>query len=375
MTIEYIYKNKKEEYSIDWDKLEFTVQANNRDFNLHNADYAIDYEIYCDYYDQQIGYLHFSVYGNVNAKDVHPSLPDKKFETLIYINNILVQQEYRGWGIGEHIYDKFGEIYEEQFMGVPVAQVFVNPIAEYIYRKEVQKGNIPKEALTEELIVREYNEEEKKKAEDLFEWLPNSVQKDFKEKVKEMNEKNQLTSLNNLEKYRNKLLKKNSFKTSKTRLRKVAIDNIDEFLAKIQIEYSGQPGDSYHKIQALLNGNEIGYIEFSEKGDKVLSLDRGYVEPDYANTEIEEMLLDKFGMIYEGDYSGYKVILNFHEPEFERAYRSLVSQGLIPQTALDNELVNRNYDEEQQIRWNDYKETLPEHVRGASRLKRKMVKQ
>lgn len=541
MAKEYVTNHgDNSDYKIDWNKVDFSVQSSKRDLNTLDSDYAIDHEIYCDYYGEQVGYLHFSEYENVNANKVHPSLPNKNYEQLLYINNILVNAEFRGWGFGSHIYDKFGEIYKEEFQGWPVAQVFVNPVAEYTFMKAIDRETIPKSALVKELITRDYDENEKQQVKDLFKWLPHDEQKDFNEEMKQLKQEGALNKMaenavdarnlqidfttsdwyvngskgsktnkisatlsngerigfvdfmsyelvsekilfedgdtytfienviyikkvavyqkfqNNglgLELYkkfgeiysdnfsgwsvarefinpiaeylfrkavslgyvpetalneelirrdyddvkqnlaqdlRGKLpedakgpeqwairkdyrmkkqsrtdLRNRSVKAmKKTRLKKVALDKMEQVQSQTQIEYDGQPGAGDHRIQALLNGEEIGYLTFTEKENNTLSIDDGKIIPEYESYDIEEMILDRFGSIIEHDYPNFNVEPHFNSPEFERAYRSLVSQGLIPASALDNNNVTRNYDDESQMRWEDYKDTLPDHVKA-----------
>lgn len=171
---------KKEDSGLEWDKIELNVQSTPREENKADAEEVIDHEIYCDYYGSQIGYMHFSEFHNVTAKKIHPSLPNKHFNKMLYVNNVLVNSEYRGFGIGKALYKKFGEMYKERFSDWPIAQVFVNPVAEYIFKEEIEEGNIPQSALDEELIARQYDEHEKQIAKDLFDWLPAKEQKKFK---------------------------------------------------------------------------------------------------------------------------------------------------------------------------------------------------
>lgn len=154
-----------------------------------------------------------------------------------------------------------------------------------------------------------------------------------------------------------------------SKLRKIALDEIEQLQAQVEIEYNGQPGQGEHRIQALYQGQEIGYLTFVEEGNNSLSVDSGKVDDKYYGYEIEEMILDRFGYVLEQDYFNYSVNTHFESPEFELAFRRLVSSGLIPASALNNDNVTRNYNEEDQMRWNDSKDSLPDNVR-VSRLKR-----
>ncbi|MNM33051.1 Acetyltransferase (GNAT) family protein [compost metagenome] len=182
----YNGEKQEKELELDWDNIKIDIQSTPREENKNNASSVIDHEIYCEYYDQQVGYMHFSEFHDVIAKNVHPSLPDKKYENLIYVNNVLVDEQFRGWGIGKKLYEEFGKIYKEKFSGYDVAQVFVNPVAEYVFKEEIDQGNIPKEVFNEELIARDYDEQEKQQVKELFKWLPNDKQKDFKDKNKDI---------------------------------------------------------------------------------------------------------------------------------------------------------------------------------------------
>jgi GNAT superfamily N-acetyltransferase len=176
-------EKKDDKPDIEWNHIEIDVQNIPREENKNGADHVVDHEIYCDYYGSQIGYMHFSEFHNVTAKDVHTSLENKHYDEMLYVNNVLVNSEYRGYGIGKKLYEKFGEIYKQDFMDWPVAQVFANPIAEYVFKEEVDKGNIPETAYNDDLIARQYDEHEKQIAKDLFDWLPAKEKKKFKKSI------------------------------------------------------------------------------------------------------------------------------------------------------------------------------------------------
>ncbi|MDF2534278.1 MAG: hypothetical protein K0R18_435 [Bacillales bacterium] len=158
-----------------------------------------------------------------------------------------------------------------------------------------------------------------------------------------------------------------------SKLRKVAApSNIEQFQAQIYFDHQGTFGSKDHRISSIYNGKEVGHVEFTEASKGVLSVDECLISEKYRDYDLEEMLMDEFGKEFEANYTGWKVILNFHDPEFELAFRNLISGGLIPSSALDENNVNRNYDDQQKQQWQDLREKVPEQYRGAKRLKRKL---
>lgn len=332
MAKEYTYQNgDNDEYKIEWDKMQFTIQSTDRDLNTNNAKSAVDHEIYVSYYGEQIGYLHFSEFHDVMAKDVHPSLPNKHYDELIYINNILVNHEFRGWGIGTKLYEQFGNLYKEQFSNWPVAQVFVNPVAEYTFRHSIEKGYISESAFVDELITRDYDESEKQQAKDLFDWLPNTEQKDFKEQLKRMKKEKNASVANSVD-LRN-------------------------------IEYSVIRNNIYRKIVATLDGEEIGYFYFYIYTDNTLYVDEVEVNEEYQNYGIGTNLYKEFGKIYNEEFNGWPVGRFYLNPVAEYSFRKAVSLGWISETALNGD-VKRHYTEEKNELWQDLRNKLPEDLKG-----------
>jgi GNAT superfamily N-acetyltransferase len=282
--------------------------------NPEKADVMISHEIYADYQGYQIGYLHFTQYENVNSKDVVSEFPNRNYEKLIYINNILVQEEFRGWHISELLYDKFGEIYNEQFDGWPVAQYFVNPIAEYTFRHEVANGLINDTAIDENLIKRKYKGSDKKLWEELEDKL----------------------------------------KTAKSRLRKVIatqkvvaeLTEDEKFLSLLSVEDMGVVNSSSegmsivdeHELSAQYQGQEVGYLRFREHDDQAgnenkgwLEINQIYIEPEYEGKQVDEMLLERFGDMYTHEFSNWYVVPNIPD---KTLFNNMVSQGLIPSSKV-----------------------------------------
>lgn len=383
MAKEYVYENTDEGYKIDWDKVEINVQESKRDMNNANAEYAIDHEIYCDYYGEQIGYMHFSEFKNVNAKNVHQSLLDKEYEKLIYINNILVNSEFRGWGIGSKLYDKFGELYKQNFMDWPIAQVFINPVAEYSFKRAIDRGSIPESAFIDELTTRDYNETEKQKAKELFNWLPKEEQEDFKDKMEKQKELNA------------NILDRRAFSWLKNlRMEKTsAVDLLDA--RQINVEHSTEPtsqkdldsidAKTYitHFIELFAgDGSLVGFIQFFEVEnvpadildleskvdgiiEKAIYIQLVEVAEQFQNSGFAYKIYEEFGNFYSSNFSGWPVGRNFINPVAEYSFRKAVEKGLVPEETLAEDLLKRSYDtEEKKNQAKDLRNKLPEHVRG-----------
>lgn len=145
-----------------------------KEINVNGAQKAIYYRITLNLHDgTEVGNMIFTAYENVSAGMLGLSKDWNEFiEKIIYIDRIYVVSAFRNNGIAIEIYKKFGEIYSEQFQNWPITRDFVNPVAEYTYRKAVSMGLIPEETMTEQYIKRDYNEQDKEKAKDLRKKLP-----------------------------------------------------------------------------------------------------------------------------------------------------------------------------------------------------------
>lgn len=153
-----------------------------------------------------------------------------------------------------------------------------------------------------------------------------------------------------------------------SRLKKLAdLSNVEQFQSQVYFDHQGSKGTRDHKIAAIYNGKEVGYIEFSEQPNNTLSLEDCIVNEKFKDHDLEEMLMDEFGKEFEANYISWKIALNFHDPAFELAFRNLIAGGLIPANALDENMVNRDYDNNQKQIWQDLRNKIPEQYRGARR--------
>lgn len=87
------------------------------------------------------GYLIFSVYPE---------------EERLYIENIEVDEVHQGLGLAQYMYKKFGELYSSQYNAWIVEREFQNPVAESAFRKAIDLGWVPQEALNESYTNRTY---------------------------------------------------------------------------------------------------------------------------------------------------------------------------------------------------------------------------
>ncbi|MNV72640.1 hypothetical protein D3C71_1657460 [compost metagenome] len=125
--------------------------------------------------------LIFSIVNSYKNTRIDASLNGEPIGSLIFTANadhiklvyIDVNRKYQNLGVGQSLYREFGKIYNEQYNGMNVEQWFVNPIAEYAFRKAVSLGWIPQEALTEHNMKRSYDDG--KLVNDLRNKLPENV--------------------------------------------------------------------------------------------------------------------------------------------------------------------------------------------------------
>lgn len=113
---------------------------------------------------KDLGYFEYKIY---NYED-----DDEKY---LYITNVFVYPQYQNLGVGQLLYKEFGKVYNEKYNGFELKRDFLNPIAEYAYRKAVGLGYIPESTLVEEKIKRTYNDADKDLIKDLRNKLPENV--------------------------------------------------------------------------------------------------------------------------------------------------------------------------------------------------------
>lgn len=113
---------------------------------------------------KELGYFDYKIYDYEDD--------DEKY---LYIMNVLVYPEYQNIGIGQLLYKEFGKVYDEKFSGFELKRTFLNPIAEYAYRKAVGLGWIPESTLVEEKIKRTYDESHHETIRDLRQKLPENI--------------------------------------------------------------------------------------------------------------------------------------------------------------------------------------------------------
>ncbi|MDF2534279.1 MAG: hypothetical protein K0R18_436 [Bacillales bacterium] len=308
------------------------------------------YEISAMYAGSQIGYLDFSKYvPKEEAKDYT--------EPELYVSFLYVQQYFEGAGVGQMLYKKFGEMYTEQFNGWAVGRQFVNPVAEYSFRKAVSLGWVPDMALSEEKIIRDYSTKNKALWNDLRQKLPEHV--------------------------------RGPEASMKKDLRKLASDlSVTDIRSGIILEDGGSIGSSTydngltmdtHMVYAQLNGEEVGSIRFTAyvydtnsayAGRDKVHIDLIKVTEQYQSLGIGQLLLQKFGEIYQQQFDRLPVSVDFHNPIAEYSYRKAISLGWISGWALNDDKLKRNYDKKDKTLWKDLRKKLPPMYRGSSRLKK-----
>lgn len=104
---------------------------------------------------KKVGYLKFVQMENCPGGMIDPVYSGKKIEKAIYFENIEVHPKRKSEGIATELLKKFGEIMSQSFPGWPVIIYYINPVAEYAYRKAVSMGYIPDYTLDESWIQRE----------------------------------------------------------------------------------------------------------------------------------------------------------------------------------------------------------------------------
>lgn len=139
--------------------IDYTVEEMDSDVAGGEAQKQMYYDITATLKGQMIGNMEFSAYfAPANPKEIHPRmtrLRDSTNKDIIFVEAVFVNEQYRKLGIGQLLYKKFGEIYNQYYQGWPVGRYYVNPVAEYSFRKAVSLGWISETAVTENYVYRD----------------------------------------------------------------------------------------------------------------------------------------------------------------------------------------------------------------------------
>ncbi|MNJ90002.1 hypothetical protein D3C87_75930 [compost metagenome] len=349
--------------------------------------YSMSQRIVATYNGKEIGYINFEHVEQEPSEDENFQHENEgtSLEEIIYLSKIEVPSEYRGFGISGILYKKFGEVYSQKFMGLPVERHFENPIAEYSFKKAIDEGWVPTEAYSPNRTTRDYNTTEKQQLwQDLRQKLPENLQADVNsiKFTKEGRLDLRSHSSYNIKKDMRKQSSKQQYlDLRKNKMNKFASESID-IRNGIDVEFDGSIGSSeyangvqanVYMITALLNGGEIGSVRFTEykcdsngdfaRRDK-LHIDLIKVENQYQNLGIGQLLLKKFGEVYQNQFDRLPVSADFHNPIAEYSYRKAISLGWISGWALDDDKLKRNYDKQDKTMWKDLRKKIPPMYRG-----------
>lgn len=255
---------------------------------------------------------------------------------IIKVDLFEVDEEYQSLGIGTAIYKEFGKLYESSYNGWAVERYFVNPIAEYAFRKAVSLGWVSEKAISEDHIKRNQNPINNQLWQDLRQKLPENVQGPETWAIKQDLRKILAASTVDLRNIQ-----------MDTSITDEEIDDEDE-----EDYYKGIT----YKISAMVNGTEAGYLSFVEtttNDETYLYLAKIEVQPEYREFGIGTLLYKEFGSIYSQKYSGWEVERHFENPIAEYAFKKAIELGYVPSDAFTEERTTRQYDTNQQNQWDN----------------------
>lgn len=353
---------------VDLRNLQIDYTVSEEDGFYEEAEERLEYEIEATLQDGTlVGSMTFFAMKNVqNPKNIHSRILGLKRispgSNIIYVDQIYVDSKVRSAGIGQLLYKKFGEIYNQNYNGWIVSKYYVNPVAEYAFRKAVSLGWISESAISNnEGVYRDIYDK------DGFSGLKvdkDKLWKDLRNKLPEQYQGPETWAVNNT-----------------NELEKFASESID-IRNGIDVEYNGSIGSSeyangvqanVYMIVASLNGGEVGSIRFTEykcdpngdfAGRDKLHIDLIKVENQYQNLGIGQLLLKKFGEVYQNEFDRLPVSADFHNPIAEYSYRKAISLGWISGWALDDDKLKRNYDKQDKTMWKDLRKKIPPMYRG-----------
>ena len=280
-----------------------------------------------------------------------------EYEETLSIAYFEVEEKYQKLGIGTAIYGEFGKLYETQYSGWPVKRYFVNPVAEYAFRKAVSLGWVSENAISEDQISRLHSEEHDVLWKDLRKKLPENVQgpetwaakKDFRKITAST-----IVDLRNL--------------TIDSELIDTEEDDDEEYYY-----YGGT-----YQITASINGEEAGYLKFVETRTRIEGEDESFiylakieVENKYREHGIGTLLYKEFGALYSQRYSGWEVERHFENPIAEYSFKKAIELGYVPSEAYTENKTTRDYSPEQQKLW---KEVLEPKLQKAGGIMESIMK-
>lgn len=158
-------------------KLEFNLEELDNDNSVHLIKQNYSLQTILD--GNQIGKIDFLVVEEI--VDPNEEVFEEDLINNIYINFMQVESLYRNLGIGTKLYEELGRLYLERWNNYPVGRNFMNPIAEYSFKKAVSLGLVPEGMLTEDKITRDYQYGDEELWEELKQKLPEKYQSRLKD--------------------------------------------------------------------------------------------------------------------------------------------------------------------------------------------------
>lgn len=369
---ENLQANRKNKLFVLADNSEFDLRNLQIDFTVSEEDgyyeeseERLEYEIEARLQDgTRVGGISFIAMKNVqDPSKIHSRILSlnriSPGSNIVFIEQVFVDEKMRNFGIGQLLYKKFGEIYNQNYDGWIVSRYYVNPIAEYAFKKAVSLGWINDSAIGDGKGTYRDRRDKGLKGVNI-----DTLWRDLRNKLPEQYQGDEQWELN-----------------SSNKFEKFASESLD-IRNGIDVEYSGSIGSSEYAngvqanvcmIVASLNSGEVGSIRFTEykcdpngdfAGRDKLHIDLIKVENQYQNLGIGQLLLKKFGEVYQNEFDRLPVSADFHNPIAEYSYRKAISLGWISGWALDDDKLKRNYDKQDKTMWKDLRKKIPPMYRG-----------
>lgn len=134
--------------------------------------------------EDTLNFKKYEIIG-INKKDTHCYLKYEVIEgkikdesenihrdiNIFHIEDINVDKDFRKQGLSTKMYELLSSIYIKNYSNYQITRKFVNPYAEYAFRKAVQEKNVDKLLLLNSKIIREYDPSQKAILEGLMKQL------------------------------------------------------------------------------------------------------------------------------------------------------------------------------------------------------------
>lgn len=171
--------------------IEVTGQKINQNFN---GQLFIEFPYGIDNYFEEV-YVYLFLYDEDYTDDINPNYDgyvqlgsinwEYQEDEEILIGHMDTEPKYQNKGVGDFLFEKFCEIYTQNYNNEPISVSTGNPVVEYMFAKAVSNGLLPEQAFVDNFqgsSVNRYQDWEDGDGRKTIIDLRNKLPEDFKNK-------------------------------------------------------------------------------------------------------------------------------------------------------------------------------------------------